>query len=101
MKKSFRFLVSAFLLSASSALANTTNVNGVVYTYTVSDGKASIYKGDGDAAISILTSGALAIPATLGGYPVTSIGDYAFFACNMLTAVTIPENVTSIGAYAF
>ena len=32
---------------------------------------------------------------------VTSIGDYAFAGCTGLTSVTIPDNVTSIGDYAF
>ena len=32
---------------------------------------------------------------------ITSIGDYAFAACTSLTSVTIPESVTSIGDYAF
>ena len=32
---------------------------------------------------------------------VTSIGDYAFFGCTTLTSITIPEGVTSIGYYAF
>ncbi|MCD8148252.1 MAG: leucine-rich repeat protein [Clostridiales bacterium] len=32
---------------------------------------------------------------------VTSIGDYAFYGCTGLTSVTIPDIVTSIGSYAF
>jgi len=32
---------------------------------------------------------------------VTSIGAYAFAGCNSLTSITIPSNVTSIGGYAF
>ena len=32
---------------------------------------------------------------------ITSIGDYAFFNCNSLTSVTIPDSVTSIGRGAF
>ena len=42
----------------------------------------------------------LVIPGTLGGYSVTSIGEYAFRE-NALTSVTIPDSVTSIGEYAF
>jgi len=32
---------------------------------------------------------------------VTSIGDYAFYGCKDLTSIVIPDNVTSIGNYAF
>jgi len=46
-------------------------------------------------------AGDLVIPAALGGYPVTSIHDSAFNGDTAVTAVTIPESVISIGAYAF
>ena len=65
-----------------------------LYTYTVSDGKATItgyYDPDGNVVI----------PSTLGGYPVTAIGDYAFQYKTSITSVTIPEGVTSIGEKAF
>ena len=32
---------------------------------------------------------------------VTSIGDYAFYGCNNLVSITIPDSVTSIGEAAF
>ena len=33
--------------------------------------------------------------------PITSIGDYAFYGCTLLTSITIPDSVTSIGYMAF
>ena len=43
----------------------------------------------------------LTIPSKLDGYTVTSIGNYAFSFCTLLTSITIPNNVTSIGVGAF
>lgn len=65
------------------------------YTYTVSNGEATIT----DCNTSI--SGAITIPSTLGSYPVISIGDSAFLHCSSLTSITIQDGVTSIGHYAF
>ena len=65
------------------------------YTYSVSGDKATIT--DVDTSIS----GNITIPSTLGGYPVTSIGNSAFRECDALTSVSIPDSVTYIGNYAF
>ncbi|MCD7775731.1 MAG: carboxypeptidase regulatory-like domain-containing protein [Clostridiales bacterium] len=64
-------------------------------TYTISNGEAVIYGCD--TAIS----GAYAVPGTLDGYSVTSIGSRAFYGCIYLTSITIPAAVTSIGSNAF
>ena len=65
------------------------------YTYTVTDGCATIT--DVDTSIS----GDVAIPDRFGDYPVVAIGDYAFYWCQNLTSITIPDSVTSIGNKAF
>ena len=41
------------------------------------------------------------IPFSIGGYIVTSIGEFAFNECGFLTSVTIPNGVTSIECRAF
>ena len=65
------------------------------YTYTVENEQATIT--DCDHSVS----GALELPDTLGGYPVTAIGISAFRGCTELTGVTIPQSVTAIADYAF
>jgi hypothetical protein len=45
--------------------------------------------------------GDVVVPDTINGLPVTGIGDYAFYDCDSLSSVTIPNSVTSIGDDAF
>ena len=80
--------LGAFTLTASAATSG-------YYTYTVSNGEATIT----DVKTNI--SGDITIPSTLGGCPVTIIGGSAFSGCSSLTSITIPDSVTSIGYDAF
>ena len=65
------------------------------FTFTVSSGDITI-----TGCNSSCYNGAPDIPSSIGGDPVTSIGDYAFNSIT-LTSVTIPSSVTSIGDFAF
>ena len=58
------------------------------------DGSAVLlsYEGDG---------GAVVLPDRFGALPLRRIGDGAFRDCGAVTAVTVPEGVTSLGDYAF
>ena len=85
-------MLTVLILALSSSASAATEG---VYTYSISDGAATIT--DCDTAVS----GDLVIPDTLGGCPVTSIDKDAFRDCVNLTHVTIPEGVTSIGQSAF
>ena len=93
MKKIVAFCIVFFLcfsLIPMEALAATQGD----YEYEIINGEATItgYIGSG---------GAIVIPSSLGGKPVTAIGDDAFNHCENLTNVTIPQGVTTIGDHAF
>lgn len=68
--------------------------NSANFAYWVSNGCASIteYTGSG---------GAVVIPSTLGGYPVTEIGQNVFSGNQSIRSVTMPIGITTIGNNAF
>ena len=100
MTKKLMTMVVA-VAAAFCAWAETETVGNYTWTYRIGgDNTVSIYNGY-SAAISPTPTGAVTIPSTLGGKPVTSIGPYAFDYCSGLTSVTIPDSVTSIGDSAF
>jgi hypothetical protein len=84
MKK--KIIIGLFLLLPAVVQAQ--------FIFTTYNGSVTImgYTGSG---------GAVVIPATINGYPVTSIGENAFDLCRLITSLTIGTNVTSIGSIAF
>ena len=75
--------------------ADAFTVGDLVYEITA-DGEVKVAD-----TVSEDISGEVVIPATVEGYSVTSIGDYAFYECHSVTSVTLPEGLKSIGIYAF
>ena len=92
----------------------------ILYTYDLNDGtgiQTAVYSKDiyTDFTITIDSrtligytgemNESLVIPDVFehngAWYGVTNIGNYAFYGCNSLTSITIPDSVTSIGDYAF
>ncbi len=104
--KKLRSIISLLLVSVmifavaaagiGSASAAETFVEGI-YHYTVTNGKATITDVVGvDTEIIEIT-----IPSTLGGYPVTAIGERAVREEGKLRRVIIPSNVETMGESAF
>lgn len=95
-------LLAAALLFAWGLRADTATVDGYTYTYSVTDGKATIGSSNAwTTAVSPKPTGHVTVPSSLGGFPVVGIGAYAFYNCHELEGVTIPEGVAAIGKYAF
>ena len=97
MKRLTCLLLAVIMLSLSLFVfpAKANAATSGYYTYEVSNGEVTII------SVSDEISGVITIPSTLGGYPVTAIGDGAFLNCLYLTGVTIPNSVTSIGRMPF
>ena len=63
----------------------------------------SVKNGDAElqGVVQPDTVTSLALPSSIGGYRITSIGEEAFSSCRGLASVTIPDSVTNIGYRAF
>lgn len=94
----------AALLCSITASAHSFEIDGIYYNVTSSTDYtvAVTYRGSTGGEYTNEYSGAVIIPSsvTYNGkiYSVTSIGELAFFNCSSLTAISIPESVTSIGS---
>lgn len=85
---------SVLNLTAENDAAITLYAQWCEYEYTITDSQVTITKYIG-------AGGAVTIPETLGGYPVTAIGSRAFFSCYTLTTLTIPDCVETIADDSF
>ena len=106
--------VTAFAADTSSSPDPEEIVGDYKYAYEVNaDGNATIteFLGPVDPAKAPALYD-ITIPTTLGGCPVTGLGEYSFAAnsddgstydplCSNIQSVTIPQKVTSIGKRAF
>ena len=87
-------VAAAAVVPLGTAGASTVSSPSDGFTFIVSNGDLTLTGCDGACPT------ALTIPSSIGGDPVTAIGDGAFRQVG-LTSVTIPDSVTSIGADAF
>lgn len=71
---------------------------GIVYAYPTDDKTVQVWKNPG-------VSGNVVIPETVEyegeSYKVTTISSYAFYNCDQLESITLPNTVGTIGEYAF
>ena len=102
MKKLFTLLLA--LVATTALWAEDFSVGGIYYKILNGSEVEVTYRGSNDYDYDEY-SGSVTIPSTVTyngtTYSVTSIGDRAFSGCTSLTSVTIGNNVTSIGIYAF
>ncbi len=104
MRKFTLFILSALICSASMFAESGTCGDNL--TWDLTNGVLTI-SGTGDmtdwkysSAVPWYSSRSSIKEVSIGN-SVTSIGNYAFYACTSLTSVTIPNSVTSIGRDAF
>ena len=86
-------IAGIFAMCGVSAFAEDDILNYL--TYEIVDGEVTIT----DCAESI--SGDVILPDTIDGYPVKTLGNYAFRDCVNLISITIPDSVTKIGFGVF
>ncbi|MBQ7794116.1 MAG: leucine-rich repeat protein [Clostridia bacterium] len=71
------------------------------YSYTVSNGEATITGLLGFESDNGVVNTNLSIPYSINGYKVTAIGEKAFYENDGITSVAIPYGVKEIDDYAF
>ena len=84
----------AGLLALAGALLLLAPANSVEaqFIYSINNGAITITSNTG-------AGGAVTIPSTLDGLPVTSIGSNAFQNQSNLTSITLPDSLINIGGY--
>lgn len=113
-KQSLITILLTVLMSVTGAKAfahdiEVPNSDGVtIYYKWANETKTELavsYRGLYSSSYSNEYTGNIVIPKSVeydgNTYPVTSIGESAFYNCSDLTSVTIPNSVTSIGSHAF
>ncbi len=96
-------MAAGFLCVAMRALALTETVDGLVWSYKLVSGGASVDRGTGreEPAIDSTVSGEVVVPVELGGQPVVSLGKSAFQTCRNMTSIVLPETITVVDKNAF
>ena len=110
----FCLLVIGVIFPVISASAYTEFAEGYTWTYFLTNMGAEIFGTEPDygtsytpyyipciPAASPEPSGTVIVPSSLGGRPVTCIGENAFECCSNITAVVLPGSIAEIRGSAF
>lgn len=98
MKRFLRPLLMLAVVVAACIFLNPTKAHAASVddlTYSITNGEVTI------TGYKTKPEGELAIPATIDGCPVTTIGPSTFHDCDRLSSVTIGNSITTIGNGAF
>ena len=102
MKKNTTKLILVLLMSLCAIYASAVEIDGICYIINGSEATVT-YRGG--TAYYNTYSGNVIIPSTITyndiTYTVTSIGYQAFYNCNGLMSISIPNTISSIDRFAF
>lgn len=80
-------VIANFTLGLTALTANADELTSGIFTYEIVDGEVTITDCDYNV------TGELAVPSHIGGYPVTTIDEYAFSSCSDITKFVLPDTV--------
>ena len=99
------FILSLALMAAMASWAHSFEVGGIYYNYLTDSTVTVTYRGIYNNSYANEYTGSVVVPASVSyegkTYAVTAVANSAFYDCNQLTSITLPESITSIGEYAF
>lgn len=96
--------LSALIVSILLVFAMSPATLAAEYTYPVSGGAELEFDPLTGTITDVKNTSKLTsvdIPREIYNIPVTAIGDRAFYYCNNLISITLPDTITTIGRYAF
>ncbi len=88
------FFVFAFMISASLSVS-AENVDNLTFELNEEGASYSV------TACSESAEGEVIVPEKYNDLPVTTVGNYAFYDCDYITSISLPETINNIEHHAF